>query len=310
MTAIPRYSGEQLRPIGPLADDVKDYFRAAGVPEEMLEPAPLSSELPHDHPVSRLLASPSAVLADRDQWPTAGDLAEGVDLLADVRTSWLEGRARRSGGPWCDPHSRKADLVHAACDRPMPFPVGQECPEWAIDAFSTLRVLMPFAGNVHAVTILPETMGGHEVITFVLAERIQTCTMEHGKWRRMPDAWCFTGEVRRTVDGDPEVEVPRCSWARSLAGLPVGRGRPPGSRYESRSFPAMLDALKRYRWERDATTPPRFIDLLMFAEGYAASVESAKSLRDDLTNEWDMDWDEFVRLVYGDARRTFRIRNP
>lgn len=299
---VPRYR-ETFRPLGPLPTEVKDRLRAAArergfdILDDALEPIRPPSALPASHPVARLLANPPAIVADREQWPTADDLEAGAGMLATVWAAWLKARASQVGGPWSDPSSREASILEAVKRWPAPWPVGRDCPEWAtVEAFAVMRDLMPFSGDLHAVLILPGAHNGRAVVWFVLSEQVPVQTVHAGDWLDLPGQWSYTGTMRSTVDGKPRARTKAWSWVQWLAGRTIGDGQARGGPdWTPEAFVAELLAY----CQANGTEPPRCEDFLshLWPDLSSPAVRLNKWRR--LAKDWNLRWGELRAMVYG-----------
>ena len=268
--------------------------------------------------VARLLASPVDVLADREQWPSAADLADGTDQLAAAYRRWILAGAEDAGGSWAaavralsvqgaadqdDHHARALHwlLRHAK----VPFPVGKAC--LAVrDGFpaAAARALMPFDDDAHAALVLTVPVADRRVTVFSLARRKPYEVLLNGEW--LPDSphWVIDGTDVRTDPPRPrgfsDTRGAAKRWWKSLAGLRIEPGHPKGQR--DRAPRAVIDALVAYKTEHGSIPPTleQFLDhALTDREGSARRTTWRR-----LSRDWGLSWPELCHAVYGDRRRT------
>jgi hypothetical protein len=264
--------------------------------------------------ITGLLASPAAVLADRDRWPRADDLADGADLLADAYRAWIVGRAMEAGEPWReaahwvrvhgaarqnDPYTRALAWL---LRRPtLPFPVGKACPE-VRDGFpaAAARDLLPFDDDVHAALLLPILVGDLGVTVFFPAHREPYEVLIDGEWLPGPDRCVIDGTDPRTHPVRPrgfsDTRRHATIWWKSMAGLRIVPGE--RNRERKRSPRQMIDALIAYKSENRDGPPSRD----EFLENVGIEPTQWQRLKDD----WGIDWKELRQSVYGTARRERR----
>jgi hypothetical protein len=154
---------------------------------------------------------------------------------------------------------------------------------------------MPFEDDAHAALIVPATVGETAITLYFLVEPMPAKTMIAADWIDLPDGWGSRGEVRRTVNGDPDAPDVRAlteaakAWWGHVAGIPQGPGRPRGTTY--RSFEDVLDLLAQRRLERGKTPPT----LGHFCEEHSLAQDTfERNLRD-----WGVRWSQARAMVYG-----------
>lgn len=222
--------------------------------------------------LERFLENPVEVLSDPEQWPTADDLSEGADLLADAYRRWLRCRAKQAGEPWesvqeyrmvrhGDPYGRALHWLtrHAAA----PFIVGTACPELEAGfPAAAARELMPLQSSEYAAVVIPvgDLGGAFLGMSKPTRERYMSC----GEWFEVsdgsePSGWRPDGrrvEVvpvpKRSISKETQKSLRR--WWRGVNGLPA-RGRQPGPEFWNAA--RILDALIAYVSENEAAPPSR-----------------------------------------------------
>lgn len=112
----PRY--RQAFPLlHPLPDDMREWFRAAGIPEATLEQMWPFPTLPIDHPVAHFLEDPGAALADPGRIPTPQDFADAETFLANAHAASATDRALAADHPVVRLLADPTAVVGAGTDR-------------------------------------------------------------------------------------------------------------------------------------------------------------------------------------------------
>lgn len=277
--------------------------------------------------IFRLLETPGDVLSDPAQWPNADDLGEAGIRATDAYRTWLLERARLAGGQWedaarwvrvrgtsrqDDPHTRALQwlLRHATT---MPFPVGTSCPELR-DGYpaTAARELMPFHDDGYAALVVPLTAGDSRVTLFFMARRVRYEVLLEGEWLPKPEpgddaelglpVWVIDGNEVRVIRPIPRVHLEMIrnarTWWKTLAGLPIGRGRPKGNR--DRSPRQMFDALIEYK-QTHGVIPPTLEQFLDYA--LADLLPNARrTIWRRLSRDWEMSWPGLRHGIYGNVR--------
>lgn len=282
--------------------------------QERREPAP-------NERMALMLKRPADVLYDRAQWPRADDLGSLAAQTTGIYRAWIHGRAMRAGGVWeaaarwspihgaplkDDRHTIALQwlLKHAS----MPYLVGKACPEFA-DGFpaAAARELMPFEDDVHAALVLPLPADARTVMLFFIAVRGHQEVLLEGEWFPPPDpdedgdpslpVWIIDGRDVRSIPSHlrkcGDVKQRARSWWKSMAGLPIRSGRPPGSR--TRTPRQLIDALIAYKAEHGPLPPS--------CEEFLVSVGIKRTQWQRLTDDWDITWVVLRKAVYGNAKR-------
>ncbi len=286
------------------------------------EPAP-------NERMARMLKRPADVLSDRAQWPRTDDLGSVAAQTTGMYRAWILGRAMRAGGGWeaaarwspihgaplkDDRHTIALQwlLKHAS----MPYPVGKACPEFA-DGFpsAAARELMPFDDDVHAALVLPLPAGERTVMLFFMAVRGHQEVLLEGEWGPLPvpdededekpgfPVWIIDGKDVRSIPPRPRkcgnVMQRARSWWKSMAGLPIRSGRPPGSR--TRIPRQLIDALIAYKAEHGPFPPS--------CENFLEYVGIERTQWQRLIDDWDITWVVLRKAIYGNAKRKRNYNN-